>query len=144
MLLAVTPLPSPLTTPPETKTYFITGATACDTVAPNCSKQAEEARAGSCQSIGLQVVKTPIGFERGDRRYAYFTTVTISRSTFQACSLQLNNHFPAAEAFIPSTSANFDVATSGAGTQQRSCELLIKAVWDSRIGPALRSPDYLK
>lgn len=55
MLLAVTPLPSPLTTPPETKTYFITGATACDTLAPNCSKQATEARASSCQSIGLQV-----------------------------------------------------------------------------------------
>ena len=115
----------------------------------------EAGRGGACwqlpkypqSSIGLQVVKTPIGFERGDRRYPYFTTVTISRSTFQgiaACSLLLNKHFPAAEAFIPSTSANFDVATSGAGTQQRSCELLIKAIWDSRIGPASRSPDYLK
>ncbi len=59
MLLAVTPLPSPLTTPPETKTYFIAGATSCDTVAPNCSKQAEEARASSCQSIGLQVGGSP-------------------------------------------------------------------------------------
>jgi len=82
MLLAVTPLPSPLTTPPETKTYFITGATPCDTVAPNCSKQAQEARASSCQSIGLQSSRFSVnsrnGFKRGDRRYPNFTTVTLS------------------------------------------------------------------